>query len=307
MAGIFLGLFNEKLYQSPNHLCRPGCSTAKPGVDGSQYCRAERFLSQVNYYRFSAYCIPFQNPRDVFTPGSTFERIVELYRLDEELRNAFLALLSPIEIFFRTVIVYELGHAKGAFAHCDASHFRADFNHAEWLASLDEEVLRGKETFLDHYKTNYNGFPRLPLWIACETMSIGTLSLLYHGLLPDIQRRISRKLEIHHYTLASWIHSLSYLRNICAHYSRLWNRELSIKPFLPNKDIQWTNQGLNNERIFASVAVMEWICRKAQLPISDVEAVHIVMRRISAMDARFAGMMGVPSGQAIGMCWEPKP
>jgi hypothetical protein len=25
---------------------------------------------------------------------------------------------------------------------------------------------------------------------------------------------------------------------------------------------------------------------------------------ISAIDARFAGMMGVPAGRAMGMCWE---
>jgi abortive infection bacteriophage resistance protein len=259
---------------------------------------AVKFLKQVNYYRFSAYCIPFQNPRDVFIPGSSFERIVELYRLDEELRNALMTVLSPVEIFFRTRVVYELSHACGAFAH-----FRSDFNHAEWLASLNEEVLRGRETFLDHYPANYNGFPRLPLWIACEVISVGTFSLLYHGLLPDIQRRISTIMEIHHYTLASWLHSLAYLRNINAYHCRLWNRELAIKPLLPNKDSQWISQGLNNERLFASVAVMEWICRKAQLSVNNVESTYSVMSRISALDSRFAAMMGVPAGKTIGMCW----
>ena len=39
---------------------------------------AVNFLQQVNYYRFSAYCIPFQKPRDVFTDGTTFEKITEL-------------------------------------------------------------------------------------------------------------------------------------------------------------------------------------------------------------------------------------
>ena len=69
-------------------------------VNSTDY--AIKFLQHVNYYRFSAYCIPFQKPRDVFLPGSSFEKIVELYRLDEELRNALLALLSPIEVFLRS-------------------------------------------------------------------------------------------------------------------------------------------------------------------------------------------------------------
>lgn len=265
---------------------------------------AEKTLRHVNYYRFSAYCIPFQNPRDVFVPGTAFDTITDLYLLDEELRRECLALLAPIEIYFRTSVVYEFSHARGAFAQYEPANFRTDFNHAGWLASLDEEVGRGKETFLGHYKGNYNGFPRLPLWMACEVMSIGTLSLLYHGLLPDIQRRISRHLGIHHFTLASWLHFFAYLRNLCAHHCRLWNRELSIKPFLPNKDTRWTSQGLNNERLFAGTAVMEWVFRKVLLPVTRMEDIHNVMRRISAMDSRFVIMMGVPHGKAIGMSWE---
>jgi abortive infection bacteriophage resistance protein len=264
---------------------------------------ATKFLQQVNYYRFSAYCIPFQKLRDVFTAGTTFEKITELYRMDEELRNAFMALLSPIEVFIRTKIVYELSHYNGAFAHYDHTIFRDDFKHTEWVASLDEEVNRGKETFLEHYKTKYQGFPRLPLWMVCEIMSMGSLSFLYGGLLPKPQRNICTNLEISHVVLRNWMHVITYLRNICAHHGRLWNRELSIKPLIPNKDVRWTSLGLDNKHLFASVAVAEWICNKAELPMCKVESVYEIMCKIAAMDARFAAMMGVPTGRAIGLCW----
>ncbi|MCX6011900.1 MAG: Abi family protein [Chloroflexi bacterium] len=276
------------------------------GLTITDTIEAAKFFKQVNYYRFSAYCIPFQNPRDVFTPSATFEKIVELYRLDEELRNAFMALLSPIEIFLRTRIVYELSHIHGPFFFFESTHFRTDFKHAEWLASLKEEVMRGKETFIDHYKTKYNGFPYLPLWMACEIMSIGTLSFLYYGLLPDIQRRICSVLEIHHYTLANWMHVITYLRNICAHHGRLWNREMAIRPFIPNKDKRWTTITLDNKHLFAIVAVTEWICNKAEIQMCNVEPVYETMSKIAAIDTRFAGMMGVPADRAIGMCWEIK-
>jgi len=265
---------------------------------------AVNFLQQVNYYRFSAYCIPFQKPRDVFTAGTTFEKIARLYRLDEELRNALLALLSPIEVFLRTRIVYELSHVWGTFAHYEPNNFRGNFKHTEWVTSLDEEVNRGKETFLSHFKTKYEGFPRLPLWMACEIMSMGSLSLLYSGLLPDRQRHICTSLEVVPNVLSNWMHVITYLRNICAHHSRLWNRELSIRPLLPNKDVRWTTLGLNNEHLFASLAVAEWICNKAQLPMCNVEPVYEIMRQISAIDIRFKGMMGVPAGSSIGLCWE---
>ncbi|MGB6874024.1 MAG: Abi family protein [Dehalococcoidia bacterium] len=267
---------------------------------------AIQFLQHVNYYRFSAYCIPFQKLRDVFLPNSTFEKIIELYRLDEELRNALLALLSPIEIFLRTRIVYELSHGWGAFAHYDPALFRDKAKHAQWIASLEEEINRGKETFLEHYKTKYNVFPRLPLWMACEIMSMGSLSNLYSNLLPDPQRRICSILEIHHNVFGNWMHVITYLRNTCAHHGRLWNRELAIRPRIPDKDKQWTTLGLDNKHLFASVAVAEWICHKTQLPTCNIEPVHEIMRMIAAIDARFTEMMGVPGGRTIGLCWKTK-
>lgn len=267
---------------------------------------ASKFLQQVNYYRLSAYCIPFQNPRDIFFPGTTFEKIVELYRLDEELRNNFLAMLSPVEVFLRTLIVYELSHKKGAFAHYDPTVFWDQAQHKEWVASLSEEVTRGKETFLEHYKTKYNGFPCLPLWMACETMSLGALSLLYGNLSLTYQSQICSIFEVRAKVFATWMHVITYLRNICAHHSRLWNRELSIKPLIPDKDRRWTALSLDNRYLFASVVLTEWICRKAELPMCNIEQVYEIMRKISAMDIRFAGMMGVPTGRTIGMCWETK-
>jgi len=264
---------------------------------------AIRFLQHVNYYRFSAYCIPFQKPRDVFLPGSSFEKIIELYRLDEELRNALLALLSPIEISLRTRIVYELSHGWGVFAHYDPALFRNDFDHNEWISSLEEEVGRARETFIEHYKAKYTGFPRLPIWMTCEIMSLRSLSLLYSGLLPNPQRRICSIFEIHQGVLRNWIHVITYLRNICAHHGRLWNREFAIKPQIPHKP-QWVALSLDSRRLFSIVVVTEWICRKTVIPTSNVERVYETMRSISEIDPRFAGMMGVPASRIIGMCWE---
>ena len=34
---------------------------------------AEAFLSRVNYYRFSAYCLPFEKERHSFLPDTRFE------------------------------------------------------------------------------------------------------------------------------------------------------------------------------------------------------------------------------------------
>jgi len=266
---------------------------------------AVKFLQRVNYYRFSAYCLPFQNTRDKFIAGTMFARIIELYSLDEELRNALMTVLSPIEVFLRTRVVYELSHGWGTFACYEPSLFRDKDMHTKWVESLDKQVEQSNERFLEHYRLKYNGFPRLPLWIACEVMSMGTLSLLYSNLLPEPQRRICSILECHRSVLANWMHVITYLRNICAHHGRLWNRELQIRPLIP-RDRLWTELGLDNTRLFAGVAMMEWICRRTQSDLNNFNPVYEVIRKISAMQTPFSVKMGVPVDRSIGMCWDVK-
>jgi abortive infection bacteriophage resistance protein len=39
---------------------------------------------------------------------------------------------------------------------------------------------------------------------------------------------------------ATWLRSLNYLRNVCAHHSRLWNRNLVDQPRLPPaSEVAW--------------------------------------------------------------------
>ena len=293
-------VYNKAPYTYEQHvelLQSRGLEVTSPGY-------AIQFLKHVNYYRFTAYCIPFQNTPNNFLPGTKFENIAELYRLDESLRIAVMAALSPVEVCFRTRIVYELSHMEGAFAHYKSEIFHTAFDHNEWITSLEDDALSGKERFLEHYRAKYSGFPRLPLWMACEIMSLGRLSQLYNGLLPSVQRSICSILGIKYFVLGSWLHVVTYLRNICAHHSRLWNRELQIKPRLPNKDAKWRSLGLDNSHLFASVAMIEWIYRSTNLEIANVEQVYEAMRRVPALKPSFSARMGVPDDRAIGMCFD---
>ena len=265
---------------------------------------AAKFLKQVNYYRFTAYCIPFQKPRDIFIQGTTFETITDLYQLDEKLRGYVFALLTPIEIFIRTRMAYELSHKWGAFAHYDGLMFQNETEHNQWLAELEKATVDSKEPFLEHYRTKYRGFPRLPLWMACEIMSLGSLSILYSYLTRDARLLICSVAGIDHNVFRTWLHTITFLRNICAHHGRLWSRNFSIRPMIPDKHPEWQAiRFVDNKKLFASVVIMEWICRRADLPLYNVEPVYETMQEIAALDTRFAGWMGVPAGRNIEMCW----
>jgi abortive infection bacteriophage resistance protein len=274
------------------------------GLSISNREEAISFLKQVNYYRFTAYCFPFQKPHDVFIKGSTFDKIVELYRLDEELRIAVFAALTPVEIFLRTRIAYELSHKFGAFAQYDLSIYQNEEEGKQWLAELEDAIRESKEPFLQHYQEKYKDFPRLPLWMACEIMSLGSLSKFYSNLTLDNRNLFCSIIEIDHNVFKTWLHTITYLRNICAHHGRLWSRNFSIRPMIPDKNPAWKKITCNNKKLFTTIAILEWIFRKAELPLCNIEPVYPIMNRISALDVRFLGWMGVPADREAGWCWE---
>jgi abortive infection bacteriophage resistance protein len=260
--------------------------------DSSQ---AEAFLTRVNYYRFSAYVLPFEVRRHEIRPGTTFEQVQKLYELDGVLMNALLAALGEWEIAFRTRFTYALSHSYGPFCHLDPARFRRTFDHGGWLRRVDEEVERSRETFVEHYRNTYEGYPRLPLWMATELMSFGTLSRAFAHLVPEAQKLIVRGVGVHELVLKNWLHTAAYLRNLCAHHARLWNRELAIRPEIPAKDKTWQDLRLDNTRIFAIFVILVFLRRAFALrepPIARVQAVLEDLHRAFPFAARSMGVPG---------------
>jgi len=248
LGGFFLlyGGVMEKYNKPPLPCDKQIDLLTSRGLVVSEREKAEKFLSQVNYYRFSAYCLPFEIKRHEFHPGVTFEKIQKLYEFDRRLRFLIDEALEVVEISVRTAVSYYLANKYGAFAHEDDNIFFDKKKHSEWLVKIHEETNRSKETFVEHYKNKYEGFPQIPIWLAVEVMSFGALSQLYHNLLRPDQIAISKSLGHHSSVLSSWLHTFTYTRNICAHHSRIWNRQLSIAMEVPRKG-DW--QTVNAKRI----------------------------------------------------------
>ncbi|MFP4466909.1 MAG: Abi family protein [Candidatus Goldiibacteriota bacterium] len=201
---------------------------------------ARKAVKQINYYRLSAYCIPFETRRHQFEKDVSFEDVLGLYEFDRCLRFLIDEALEVIEISLRAQISYYLARKYGAFSHEEQKNFfiSRKFNYSEWLNKVHEEIRRSNEIFIKHYKNKYNDFPVIPIWMAVEVMSFGSLSVIYHNLKRPDQKAVAAEYCLHYRVLASWLHTFTYIRNICAHHSRLWNKELSIAMEVPKKE-EW--------------------------------------------------------------------
>lgn len=215
-------------------------------------------LNQTNYYRLSAYCIPFQQPKDQFKRGTTLQEVHDLYLFDIKLRRIIFDALQTIEISLRAHVSYYLAHKYGAFGYVSPSNFSSYFvYHDQWMEDLQSVIARSREEFVEHYKTKYFGTLHLPIWVAIELISFGALSRLIRGLKQQDLKVLCSPFDVPAAIFPSWVHSLSYVRNICAHHGRLWNRELAVRPRIPKKTNRWhTPFEIPNNRIMGVSSVI---------------------------------------------------
>lgn len=228
---------------------------------------AEQKLANISYYRLSAYWYPFRQLTNgdisqSFRAGASFDDAVALYEFDRKLRTLLMDAIERVEIAVRTQVTYVMAHRYGAFAHTNPQNFHDGFSHADWLTKIDTETSRSQEAFIEHYRDKYDGFPALPIWMLTEVLSLGTLSRLYHGLKNEDRAEVSNKFDLHYRKLGGWLHALTYVRNVCAHHGRIWNRELAIRS-TRDRDAVW-NPPITptNSRIFYILLILRYLLRE---------------------------------------------
>lgn len=262
---------------------------------------AEFYLRHLNYYRLGAYWLSFEADHTAhrFQPGTRFADVLNLYIFDRELRLLVLDAIERVEVSVRSQWAYQVAHRHGPHAHLDPA---LAYRHEFWkknLASLTDEVNRSDETFIRHFKENYTeALP--PVWAVCEVMSLGQLSRWYNNLKPMPTRRaIAIAYAVDEKVLQSWLHHLTHVRNFCAHHSRLWNREFTITPLLPqHKPVGLAAQfNAGSREIYNTLVIL--------LYAMDLMAPHHHWRaRLKTLLSRHAidvGVMDFPAG------WEQMP
>ena len=152
------------------------------------------------------------------------------------------------QICLKLALIYNDGHW---YTH--QKLFNAQFNFEKFLEEGEKEFVKSREPFVLHYKETYH-VPKLPpSWMMVELLSLGTWSTLYKYLANrKDKKQISDMFDLSPVELQSWLHSLTYVRNLCAHHSRLWNRHFTVTPIPKEKYRQY----LTPNYTFAAQAAM---------------------------------------------------
>ncbi|HEY9042658.1 MAG TPA: Abi family protein [Rheinheimera sp.] len=262
------------------------------------------YLQRIGYYRLSAYWYPFRHFRpevnqetgvvkvkaqNDFIDNTRFIDAVNIYLFDKQLRLLLIDALERIEVSLRVDIAYLLGK-QGAFAHTDIKQFHPSFvgkpMHGSsktaweiWLEKYQGLVNRSKEDFVRHYLANHG--PDIPIWVAVEVFDFGAISQLISMMKIKDQQTIAEKYCVSDWQVfKSWIFALSYLRNLVAHHSRLWNRNITTKPSIPrSNEIPWCASFRGNENLLSKPFLLMAITRQFMLCICPNTNWHIRLQQ----------------------------
>lgn len=206
---------------------------------------------------------------DQFLTGSRFEEAVQLYVFDKKLRLLALDALERIEMAVRVDVAHLIGQ-YGALSYTDNRTFDANFVNKRqphfryqtslkfWTKKFEGLVKRSrKHDFVSHNLTKYG---ELPIWVAIEIFDFGCLSLLYSGLKFRDREIVAQKYGLGAVEFASLIRSLSYIRNVAAHHSRLWNLNVVESSTDLKLGADWS--GLDRKRPYFYFAAMQLMLGK---------------------------------------------
>ena len=274
------------------------------GLSFADESKALHTLQQISYFRLKSYLMPLMSDKvlHTFKSGATFEQAYMLYKFDSRLRKLIAGELEKIEVSIRTQMAYILSNEVDIFWFEDSANFVSASKHAGLVTSLKSELDRTDDDQILLFKRKYSdAFP--PSWMTMEVTSFGTLSMLYKLLKPSLTRRkIANYYGVSDTVFESWLHSIVYVRNICAHHSRLWNKTLRIQPLFPRK-VQGTflSAPMRNDRLYYVLCIIQYLLLKVN-PNTTFPA------RLKALLAEFPNVdisaMGFPKDWEKETIWQ---
>lgn len=180
-------------------------------------------LKKVNYYRLTAYFLPFRDKETQKYDSNkvSLEKIYEIYCFDAELRLLIFKYIEDIELYFRTQVAYYHGKLYGALAYKDKTYFNKFHKHDEFLEGIDKELGHRKKSLIyKHHQIKYDGV--FPIWVLVEFFTFGMTSKFFADSPTDVQQSIANNVGLKSSQIRTYLEVSVVLRNYCAHYNRLY-------------------------------------------------------------------------------------
>ena len=181
----------------------------------------------------------------------------------------------------------------------DGSNFidAAKFRHTMDL--IDAELHRSREDFIVHFKQAYSDtYP--PAWILAEVLPFGVITNIFSNIkVVRIKKSIARRFGLQVAPFESWLTIVTLTRNSCCHHARVWNKQNTIRPMLPNRMAgSWISLPTDTLRIYFDLCIIKYFLNIIS-PNNDMKSKIDTL--LSAYPSIDTAAMGFPRG------WENEP
>ena len=170
------------------------------------------------------------------------------------------------------------------------------------MTLIDAEISRSREDFIVHFKQAYSdSYP--PAWILAEVLPFGVMTNIYSNIkLPRLKKGIAQKFGLQVAPFESWLTIVTLSRNSCCHHARVWNKQNTIRPMLPNRMRgAWLTLHTDPLRIYFNISIIKYFLDIIS-PQNDMR--DKLLRLLSDYPSIDLNAMGFPRGWQQEPLWQ---
>lgn len=249
---------NERYYFMPTNIKQPTTieqqieQLKSRGMIINDESDIHRWISTVGYYRLSGYWWMYEErypscaPRNhKFKENTSWEQVKHTYIFDQKFRRLISTGIEKIEVAVKASWAQYLAtHYNTSHPHEDPSIFQKKVCEPSTIKGIStsfdllvQAYQKSKERFALHYKTKYPAINTPPIWVSSLLLTLGELLNWLKGIKKRHDKRaIFANFPFDYKPMQSVLNNLRWVRNVCAHNGRLWNKRTPFV-FVPIKDI----------------------------------------------------------------------
>jgi len=299
--GFYFGVFMPDVYQKPFLSYKEQVETLKNrGLFFEDEDKALKILERISYHRLGTYWHIFLRDEQTktFRENVSFDDVLEIYKFDMKLRRIVLGEIEKIEVAFRSKMAHVLSSSRGHFWLEQKNLLSKPNKHEFFISNIKKEIERSHDISIKSFKKNYsNETP--PAFMVLEVTTFGTLSKLYKDLTKGLdkdKREIAQFFGLPDVIFASWIHTLSYVRNICAHFARLWNMKMRIRPKLPTS--KWLDNKMESDSVYIVLSMIIYL-------LNIINPKHTFKQKLDALFSKYPSINKEAMGFPVN--WQDEP
>lgn len=246
--------------------------------------KAREFLFHNNYYRISGYSLTLRKD-DTFFKSVTFQNIIDIYEFDSELRHILLKYLEIIEVTVKSIYAHEFTRVYGPTGYLDFNNYTNKEKYDNIIDKTEKQKFKSLpyESYLKHYIEDLK--QDMPLWVYVDLLTISDISFLFSITSKDLKLVIADKLGLTKQgdkLLEKFLHSMTIIRNLCAHGSRLYNRLFHQKPYLSSNEkklLRLQKDGnADNAHLYSFIFIMKRLLKPSEFNEMKAEIINLTLK-----------------------------